>query len=120
MVVFCTRCPRYNYKNLFMVLCILLSLLCDKASAAPYVVMGNMVTRLNTERDAEGLHVETTEIFQSAIVCGAGKVFFIEQGGSMNKEMTPIINDGHAKRFSGRSMYEWMPKQCDETESRLC
>ncbi|MBZ2609047.1 hypothetical protein IPQ74_21190 [Xanthomonas perforans] len=53
--------------------------------------MGNIVTRLNTGWGAEGLYVETTGASQSATGCGTGNIFFIEQGGSMNKEMTSLL-----------------------------
>lgn len=91
MIVLHTRYPQFSQKKLFMTLCIFLPLLCAKASAAPYVVMGNIVTRLNTGWGAEGLYVETTGASQSATGCGTGNIFFIEQGGSMNKEMTSLL-----------------------------
>ncbi|MEA9590106.1 hypothetical protein VC279_23645 [Xanthomonas sp. WHRI 10064A] len=83
--------PRFNLRNFLLVFCTLPSLLCSEAFAAPYVVMGNMVTRLNTGWGAEGLYVETAGTSQNGAACGTGNVFFIEQGGLMNKEMTSLL-----------------------------
>lgn len=82
---------QHNLKSLVVACCLWLLLSSSEAYAAPYVVMGHTVTRLNTGWGAEGLYIETSGGLQAGMGCGPNNIFFIEQGGTMNKEMTSLL-----------------------------
>lgn len=71
--------------------CVGLSLLGNEASAAPYVITGQLITRMSTGWGAEGLYIETSGAPQAGSACGANNNFLIEAGGGMNKEMTSLL-----------------------------
>lgn len=79
-----------KHRLAFMLLSIPLIFLGSEALAAPSVLTGQTVIRLNTGWGAEGLYVETAGNTQAS-TCGTSNVFFIESGGPMNKEMTSLL-----------------------------
>ncbi|WP_126962108.1 hypothetical protein [Xanthomonas arboricola] len=96
MIFLKSRYKRFGRKILFTVLCIPLSIFCSEASAAPYIAMGNMVARLNTECGAEGLY--QADLPRAEQDTGR-EISFQLSKGAMNDI---LINDGHAGRFPAR------------------